>query len=70
MADNMNGQTGDWMGFILTGILLGISSITLSDVALVCTAVAGLSTAALNVYKYIQHKKRNHEKNLRENRDN
>lgn len=50
-------QPGDWRGMIITGILLGVSAVTASMFAIVCTCLAGLSTLALNWYKYIQMKK-------------
>lgn len=48
---------GDWKGFIITMLGFILGAVTLNSLVLVCTALAGLSTFALNIYKYYQIKK-------------
>ena len=52
----------DWKGLLITGLLLFISTITLSTVALIGTSLAGLTTAWLNIYKFYKLRKSEKEK--------
>jgi hypothetical protein len=58
MADNHThgGMGSSWGGLAATFILGIISKITLSDVALIATILAALSTFGLNIYKWIKNK--------------
>lgn len=51
----------DWLGFKITGLLLGISSITLSNVAITCTAFSGLATGLYTLWKWYHHYKQKKE---------
>ena len=66
MAADMNndyGGGGGWTGMIITFVLLFISTVTLSQVAVICTALAGLSTTAFTIYKWYHFKKNKNKDN-------
>lgn len=51
-----NHDSGSVAGFILTTLLWTFAHITGSDVALVVTILAGISTLAVNIQKYNRKK--------------
>lgn len=54
--DNTHGIDGSWVGLSATLLLGIIAKVTLSDLALIATILAALSTFALNIYKWIKNK--------------
>jgi hypothetical protein len=56
MSDNTQATGGSWIGFGVTLFLGILSKITLSDVAFIATALAGFSTFAYTIYKWVKGK--------------
>ena len=50
------GYHGSWTGLFITGGLWILSSLTMSNVAMACTALAGVSTVLYNIWKYNKEK--------------
>lgn len=60
--DNWAG-TPNILSASMTLVLLYINKVTLSDAAAIAAVLAGVTTGALNVVKYIQMKKREKKEN-------